>query len=151
MAWEIRISEHELTHIPPQKTSQGQLTNPSALPVSGPISIDTSPSPAPDPDLDTDPDLDADPDTDADPAPSSSAADDDADVLWSPCVGADGYVGILNVNTRLVLRAASAAGTVVEGDGAATQPAAAPYGYFGGRTQANVSTAEDWVWKWRQC
>ena len=69
----------------------------------------------------------------------------DDEILWSPCIGSDGYGGLLNVNLRFVLHSTSGSSTA----------SANPYGYFGGHVDAkagiNVSTTEDWVYAWREC
>ncbi|KAI1377021.1 hypothetical protein F4677DRAFT_417078 [Hypoxylon crocopeplum] len=54
-------------------------------------------------------------------------------VVWSPCAGSSGVVGILNVNFRVAF----------------TSTNGASYAYFGGGKNSSVS--ESWGWIWRRC
>ncbi|KAI1761101.1 hypothetical protein GGR53DRAFT_44545 [Hypoxylon sp. FL1150] len=56
----------------------------------------------------------------------------DGQVVYSPCVGSAGDVGLLNVNFRVALQA----------DGA-------QYGYFG--KDADTTASENWSYVWRRC
>ncbi|KAI1381918.1 hypothetical protein F4677DRAFT_9369 [Hypoxylon crocopeplum] len=56
----------------------------------------------------------------------------DNQVVWSPCTGAKGTVGLLNVNFRVALQA----------DGA-------QYGYFG--KDPDMTASESWSYIWRRC
>ncbi|KAI6090181.1 hypothetical protein F4821DRAFT_37838 [Hypoxylon rubiginosum] len=56
----------------------------------------------------------------------------DGQVVYSPCVGSAGNVGLLNVNFRVALQA----------DGA-------QYGYFG--KDADTTASENWSYVWRRC
>ncbi|KAI1268824.1 hypothetical protein F5Y18DRAFT_423054 [Xylariaceae sp. FL1019] len=55
------------------------------------------------------------------------------DLIWSPCIGEDGDVGIVNVNFRVAL----------------TSSDANAYGYYG--AGVNSSVQERFGWVWRQC
>ncbi|OTA55568.1 hypothetical protein K449DRAFT_438488 [Hypoxylon sp. EC38] len=54
-------------------------------------------------------------------------------VVWSPCTGLDGNVGLLNVNFRIAF----------------TSTNTNSYAYFGGGKNSSVS--ERWNWTWRRC
>ncbi|KAI5862497.1 hypothetical protein GGS23DRAFT_610153 [Durotheca rogersii] len=54
-------------------------------------------------------------------------------LVWSPCTGPDGYVGLVNVNFRVAFTSANKAAS----------------GYFGASKNATVS--ERWGWTWRRC
>ncbi|KAI0023059.1 hypothetical protein F4780DRAFT_777182 [Xylariomycetidae sp. FL0641] len=56
----------------------------------------------------------------------------DGQVVWSACSGADGALGLLNVNFRVALQA--------DGD---------QYGYFG--HDADTKPVESWGYVWRRC
>lgn len=56
----------------------------------------------------------------------------DGQVVYSPCTGAKGNVGLLNVNFRVALQAAG------------TQ-----YGYFG--KDPDTTASESWTYVWRRC
>ncbi|KAG4221442.1 hypothetical protein PC116_g30082, partial [Phytophthora cactorum] len=56
----------------------------------------------------------------------------DNQVVYSPCTGAKGNVGLLNVNFRVALQA----------DGA-------QYGYFG--KDPDTTASESWSYVWRRC
>ncbi|KAI1779605.1 hypothetical protein F4818DRAFT_146249 [Hypoxylon cercidicola] len=55
----------------------------------------------------------------------------DNQVVYSPCVGSGGNVGLLNVNFRVALQAAG------------------QYGYFG--KDADTTASENWSYVWRRC
>ncbi|KAH9904967.1 hypothetical protein F4778DRAFT_53119 [Xylariomycetidae sp. FL2044] len=57
----------------------------------------------------------------------------DASLVWSPCIGGDGAVGLVNVNFRMALTATDATA----------------YGYYG--KSKTTSVIERWGWVWRQC
>ncbi|KAI2623508.1 hypothetical protein GGS26DRAFT_222327 [Hypomontagnella submonticulosa] len=56
----------------------------------------------------------------------------DNQVVYSPCTGAQGNVGLLNVNFRVALQAAGS-----------------QYGYFG--KDADTAASETWSYVWRRC
>lgn len=58
-------------------------------------------------------------------------------IVWSKCTGANGVVGLLNVNFRAALTSSSPS----TGKNA--------HGYFGGGRNSTVT--EKWGWVWRRC
>ncbi|KAI1774851.1 hypothetical protein F4818DRAFT_53776 [Hypoxylon cercidicola] len=54
-------------------------------------------------------------------------------IVWSPCTGSNGNVGILNVNFRIAFTSANADS----------------YGFYGGGRNSTVN--ERWGWTWRRC
>ncbi len=58
-----------------------------------------------------------------------------ANIVWGPCTGGAGDIGLLNVNFRVALQT----------DGAADHR----YAFFG--KDADTAPAESWTYAWRRC